>query len=155
MSEPLEAGKSKSKVRGATRELGRKFREALKEKHSHQYGVCAKLGIPWRTHTWRMAQDAEPGSELEGYQLEVMAGLDEQRRLDLDDMESAVKDAPGSHATPVLNMRKWRHQCRFRMFEDEAPQKVELTGKDGEPLANASISDLVSIIRQTQETAEE
>ena len=131
------------------------MRAALQEKHAHQLSACTKVGIPYRTHKDWMAKKADEGSELEAYQREVLLGLIEQSAAALDAMEEAVKAAPGTHATSTFNMLKWRYENRFRSLHDEPAQKVELTGKDGEPLANASITDLISIIRQTQETAEE
>ena len=118
-------------------ELGKKFREALKKPHSHQLSVCAELGISRNTHKMWMSAEAEPGSQLALYQQEVIAGLNDQRVADLEDMEKSLKAAKGSHATPTLNMRLWRHKNRFQMFEADDIKKHEHTGKDGGPIETA------------------
>jgi hypothetical protein len=125
--------------------LGEQFAELLKERDSHQLGVCAKLGIPWWLHMECMAERAEPGTPVGDYQLAVLAALDDRRRADMDDMRDDVVNAPGTHVATIWNMRKHRHESRFRRFYDE-PQKVELTGKDGGPIhhkheAVAAMSD--------------
>jgi len=120
--------------RRANRELGERFAELLSEKNSHQLGVCAKLGIPYRTHAHWMAQEAEPGSDIAEYQSAVLAGLDAARRADLDDIDLAIDESEGSHVGTVWNSRKHRHDSRFKRFYEPDTQKVELTGKDGAPI---------------------
>lgn len=126
---------SLSRARAVTKhptpELGRAFAGLLAESLSHQLGVAARLGIPWRTHGRWMAADAEPGSDLAVYQSEVLAALDRQRVADLKSIESAVDDAPGTHAGTIWNVRKHRHESRFRRFYDDASKhEVELSGPD-------------------------
>lgn len=116
----------------ATKELGRQFAAELLQPHSHQLGACGRLGIPWRTHTRWMAAQAEPGTDLADYQSEVLAALDKLRIADLKEIETAVDDAPGTHAATVWNVRKHRHESRFkRFYDDPAKHEVELSGKDG------------------------
>lgn len=86
--------------------------------------------IPWRTHMRWMAEAAEPGGDMAQYQSAVLAGLDQQRKRDLAELERAVEDAPGTHVSTVWNMRKHRHESRFKRFYDDA-QKVELSGPEG------------------------
>lgn len=121
----------------ASKELGELFAEALKEPHSHQLGVCAKLGIVHHLHVEWMRAKREPGSDVAAYQMAVVAALDARRIADLNDMEEAVNDAPGTHAATVFNMRKHRHESRFRRFYDD-PQKVEVSGPDQGPIQTQS-----------------
>lgn len=129
----LEGGADGAHTRArACRALGLKFAELLGERHSHQLGVCARLGIPWRTHMSWMAKDASGDADLTAYQCEVLAGLDAQRVADLDDIDRVVGDAavePGRVST-LWNVRKHRHEGRFKRFYDD-PTKVELSGPDG------------------------
>lgn len=127
-----------SRARGADVELGRAFAALLAEKHSHQLGVCGRLGIPWQTHMTWMAKTPEPGSDLAEYQREVLAALDRQRVADLEDIDTTLEQAPDAKTSTLWNVRKHRHESRFRRFyEPETPlvSKVELTGKDGAPIA--------------------
>lgn len=120
----------------ANKELGAKFAHLLLTMpHSHQLGVCAELRIPWHTHKRWMSTEAEEGSDVAEYQAEVMAALAKQRAKDLDDIDTAVEVAEGSKASTVWNVRKHRHESRFkRFYEDTAPQKHEHSGPDGKPI---------------------
>lgn len=119
--------------------LGEAFREALKDAHAHPRSACARLGIPFRTHKHWMAQEPDEGSELEAYQRQVELALVDQEAASHVAMEQAVKDAKGSHATPMLNMLKWRHEQRFRGLHDEPVQKIEVTNTAAS-LSDAQIS---------------
>lgn len=130
---------SLSRARAVTKhptpELGRAFAALLGEQLSHQLGVAARLGIPWRTHGRWMAADAEPGSDLAVYQAEVLAALDRQRVKDLTEIADAVDDAPGTHAATIWNVRKHRHESRFKRFYDDASKhEVELSGPEKGPV---------------------
>lgn len=130
----------------ANKELGAKFAHLLDTMpHSHQLGVCAELRIPWRTHMRWMAADSDEDSDLAEYQGEVIAALARQRARDLDDIEVAVEAAEGSKTATVWNMRKHRHESRFKRFYDEVPTtKHEHSGPDGKPIqvdAYARMSD--------------
>lgn len=114
----------------ACRALGLDFAELLKERHSHQLGVCARLGIPWRTHMSWMAKDASGDDDLTAYQCEVLAGLDRQRVADLDDIDVLVEEAETGKASTLWNVRKHRHEGRFKRFYDD-PAKLEVSGPDG------------------------
>ena len=117
--------------------LGKKFAALLAEPNSHQLGVCAKLGIPWRTHMDRMAAQTEPGSDAEAYQSAILEALDRQRQLDYEDGKQLLDSAPPAKAASYFNLFKLRHESRFRRFyADDNAQKhqVELTGKDGGPI---------------------
>lgn len=80
-----------------------------------------------------MATDAADNADLAAYQAEVLRGLDAQRVRDLADMEAAVKGAAGTHVSTIWNMRKFRHESRFKRFYDD-PTKFELSGPDGGPV---------------------
>lgn len=140
----------------ASKELGEEFAKALQEAHAHQLGVCAKLGILEHQHHDWMRSKAEPGTPVAEYRLAVLRGLDEQRRKDLTDIEVALEAAETGKATPVLNMRKWRHESRFKRFYDDAA-KVEVTGKDGGPIqhehkyAHLSDAELDAKLRESEE----
>ena len=118
----------------ANAELGRRFAELLAEPLSHQLGVCGKLGIPWRTHVRWMAADAEPDSDLAAYQCAVLEALDRQRIEDLKDIDVGVERAPGTHVGTFWNVRKHRHESRFRRFYEDATSKVEVSGPEGAPM---------------------
>jgi hypothetical protein len=134
----------------ASKELGEEFAKLLQEPHAHQLGVCAKLGLEeWQHHEW-MRSRSEATRE---YRLAVLRGLDEQRRKDLTAMATDVEEAAGTHAATILNMRKWRHESRFKRFYDDAA-KVELTGANGGPLdvrdlSKAKDADLLSLLEKT------
>ncbi len=137
----------------ANRELGLRFAHLLATlPHSHQLGVCAELRIPWRTHMRWMATDAEEGSDVAEYQAEVMAALAKQRAKDLDDIDTAVEVAEGSKASTVWNVRKHRHESRFkRFYEDAAPLKVAMTDSEGNDLATVPTTALIGMLAQTKE----
>lgn len=127
----LEGGADGAHTRArACRALGLEFAELLGEKHSHQLGVCARLGIPWRTHMSWMAKDASGDADLTAYQCEVLAGLDRQRVADLDDIDVVVEAVEPGRASTIWNVRKHRHEGRFKRFYDD-PTKVELSGPGG------------------------
>lgn len=140
----------------ANAELGRMFAELLKEPDSHQLGVCAKLGIPWRTHMDWMAARVEPGTDLADYQSAVLAALDEQRRLDLENGQSLLDNCHPAKANAQFNMFKFRHENRFRRFysdeEASAPkQQVELTGKDGGPVETSNVRYVIQVPQEEPE----
>ena len=126
-SEPLAPTRARP-----NKALGEQFAELMKEPHAHQLGVCARMRISYATFKRWMANE-EPDADLAEFQAAVLDGLDRARRADLTDMETAVLAAAGTHAGTVWNMRKHRHESRFKRFYDD-PQKVELTGKDGGPV---------------------
>jgi hypothetical protein len=119
----------------ACRELGKAFAELLSEDDSHQLGVCAQLGIPWRKHMRWMAADAEPGTDVADYQSEVMAALDRQRRLDLEQGQTQLDGCHPAKSGAQFNMFKFRHESRFKRFYEETQKhEIELTGKEGGPV---------------------
>lgn len=126
----------------ASKELGQAFAKLLEEPYSHQLGVSAQLGIPWRAHTEWMSLKAEPDSELAAYQSEVLAALDKQRRADLKGMEVAIEDAETGKVATIWNMRKHRHESRFRRFYEDAKQSIELSGPDGGAIQVDAVSKM-------------
>lgn len=137
----------------ASKELGELFAKALQAPHAHQVGVCARLGILDYMHFDWMRAQAEPGTPVALYRLEVLRGLDEQRSKDLTDIATDVEAAAGTHAATILNMRKWRHESRFKRFYDDTT-KVEHSGPNGGPidvrdLSKAKDAELLSILDKT------
>jgi hypothetical protein len=140
------------------RELGERFAAMLQEPHAHQLGVCARLGIAYASHKRWMAAE-EPDADMAEYQAAVLVGLDNARVADLDDMAVKVEGAPGTHAGTIWNMRKFRHESRFKRFYDE-PTKVELTGKDqgplqveGKPTREQALAELRELAKTDPEVA--
>lgn len=135
----------------ANRDLGARFAHLLDTMpHSHQLGVCAELRIPWRTHMRWMADEGEPGSDVAEYQAEVLAALSRKRAADLDDIARDVEAADGAHCSVVWNMRKHRHESRFkRFYDDAAPTKVAITDKDGNDLSGVPVAQLLAMLAKT------
>jgi hypothetical protein len=133
----------------ASAELGEQFAALLAEEHSHQLGVCGQLGIPYSTYKTWMADDPEANAGMAAFRRIVLAAVDKQRRDDLKAAQEAVDEAPGTHAATVWNMRKFRHESRFKRFYADEPAKLELTGKDGGPveldMRNRSVDELIAL----------
>lgn len=130
----------------ACRVLGEAFAALLAEPYAHQLGVCAKLGIPWSTHMTWMGKDADPDSDVAQYQSIVLGALDDQRRLDLDGGQTQLDNAHPAKASAQFNMFRFQHENRFRRFYgDQEVKKVELTGKDGEPLEAPRVTYVVAV----------
>lgn len=139
-----------------TVELAGRVAELLEEPESHQLAVTAQLGIPWSTyHDWMSGRVA---SAVE-FRAVVLRALEKRRRADLDDMVRAIEDAPGSHAATIWNMRKFRHEGRFKRFYADEPTKVELTGKDGGPieqqLSGLPAKELLELYAKARKDADE
>lgn len=124
----------------ANKETGEAFAALLAEKHSHQLGCCAKLGIPWSTHMRWMASTAAEGSDLEAYQKAVLVALDEQRKRDLDEIDVQLETAEPNRIATMWNVRKHRHESRFKRFYEADAQKVELTGAGGGPVQMTALT---------------
>lgn len=126
----VQSGQSRARASvRPTVELARRFAQLLEEPESHQLAVSARCGIPWTTYKDWMSGCVASAAEFRAIVLEAM---DKRRRADIEDMERAVDSAPGTHAATILNMRKFRHEGRFkRFYKDDEPTKLELTGKDG------------------------
>lgn len=145
----VQSGQSRARASvRPTVELARRFAELLEEPESHQLVVSARCGIPWTTYKDWMSGCVASATEFRAIVLEA---LDKRRRADLADMAEAVEEAPGTHAATILNMRKFRHEGRFkRFYKDDEPTKLELTGKDGGAveldLRSKSVDDLVSLM---------
>lgn len=137
--------------------MAEQFAELLQEEHSHCLGICGRLGIPYRTYQRWMAPDG-PEDAVEFRRI-VTAALDEQRRKDLKAAQDAVDEAPGTHAATVWNMRKFRHESRFKRFYADEPAKLELTGKDGGPveldMRNRSVDELIALVMATGKREED
>jgi hypothetical protein len=147
---PITTDDTLARARGsidrASAELAERFVELLQVEHAHCLGVCGQLGIPYRTYQrWMSPDGPEDAAEFRRI---VLSALDERRRRDLDDAQEAVNGAPGTHAATVWNMRKFRHESRFKRFYEPEPAKVELTGKDGGPVAMTGVptAELLSLL---------
>lgn len=137
-------------------ELAERFVALLAEEHSHQLGVCGQLGIAYATYKRWMTDDEDAAPEVAAFRKIVLAGLDAQRRKDLKAAEDAVDDAPGTHAATVWNMRKFRHESRFKRFYADEPVKVEHSGKDGGKIElGLSAKELLDLYAKARKDAEE
>lgn len=108
---------------------------------THQLGACGKVGIPWHAHMLWMRRAAEPGTPECDYQSAILAALSDAREQALKDAEIAIAAAGEGKASSIANVRLHDIKGRFKRLDthDEQPNKVELTGADGGPLATAQV----------------
>lgn len=120
------------------KQLGEAFAELLGEPYADQQGVTAELGINYRVHMRWMAKEWEPGTDGEAYQMTVLAALDRQRRLDLENGQAQLDASHPAKAATQFNMFRFQHENRFRRFYGDAVQKVQLSGEDGGPIETST-----------------
>lgn len=130
---------ARAPARPPTVALAERIAGHLAEPFASLIGSCAKAGIPYRSVQRWLAEDADEGSVVEQFQLIVMDALERERVADLQKLEDDFEALGGptvAKAAALVNKHVHYHTNRFKRFyaDDDAPNRVELTGARGGPL---------------------
>lgn len=143
---PVPPARARPYMASPTRELAEEISRHLAQPKASLVGACAMAGVYYRTvKRWLAAEvTEETDPELADFQVIVVGAMERERVRDLLTLDiefNALRGMASSKAGPLVNKHVHYHTNRFRRFyaDDEAPSKVELTGKDGGPLKSLTL----------------
>lgn len=135
-----------AKLRGAGEHIARRLRE---DSRCFQVQAAVEAGLSERSY-YEYLQGDDDACQL--FQALVIPALYEQAKLAEEKAEqdiACVESGSGAWAS----WHRWKLEKRYRkIYGDlaQAPSKVEVTGKDGKPLSNLSVAELLELLEKTR-----